>query len=267
MAQARRPRAATEEKRKRILDATEEIMLKDGYAAVSSRSVATAVGHPGAPRALLLPDARRPLRRRAPAPRGAQRRADGRGARVAGAAAGLVGAGVGPAGHRAVRRAAGGGEPPAGAQGRGRRDRPRGPAHADGALETLLDEYGIDPRLFPPPLVAAAIQGLAFSVVQDQVAGYDTAADEAIAAMDRLVDRLEAGRAGPVDGRASRKLERSFKVSSGESMATTRPIRFGFTGGASSKRAEAARLGPRGRGARLLDLRPGRPLRPPVRAA
>src|SRR4249920_109347 len=44
MAEARRPRAATEEKRKRILDATEEIMLKDGYAAVTSRSVAAAVG-------------------------------------------------------------------------------------------------------------------------------------------------------------------------------------------------------------------------------
>ena len=44
MAEARRPRAATEEKRRRILDAAEEIMLKDGYAAISSRSVATAVG-------------------------------------------------------------------------------------------------------------------------------------------------------------------------------------------------------------------------------
>ena len=44
MAERRRPRPSTEEKRKRILDATEEIMLEDGYAAVSSRSVATAVG-------------------------------------------------------------------------------------------------------------------------------------------------------------------------------------------------------------------------------
>src|SRR5690349_6335622 len=44
MAEGRRPRAATEEKRKRILDATEELMLKDGYAAVSSRGVAAAVG-------------------------------------------------------------------------------------------------------------------------------------------------------------------------------------------------------------------------------
>src|SRR6476660_8661287 len=40
----RRPRAATEEKRQRLLDATEELMLEDGYAAVSSRSVAAAVG-------------------------------------------------------------------------------------------------------------------------------------------------------------------------------------------------------------------------------
>ncbi|MET0728112.1 MAG: TetR family transcriptional regulator [Acidimicrobiales bacterium] len=44
MAEGRRPRAATEEKRRRILDAAEEIMLKDGYAAISSRSVAAAVG-------------------------------------------------------------------------------------------------------------------------------------------------------------------------------------------------------------------------------
>lgn len=64
------------------------------------------------------------------------------------------------------------------------------------ALDTLLGEYGIDPEVFPPPLVAAAVQGLAFSAVQDSVAGYDTAPDHAIAAMGRLVDRLEAHRAG-----------------------------------------------------------------------
>jgi hypothetical protein len=34
--------------------------------------------------------------------------------------------------------------------------------------------------------------------VQDLVAGYDTGPDEAIAAMDHLVDRLEAGRAAGV---------------------------------------------------------------------
>ncbi len=63
-----------------------------------------------------------------------------------------------------------------------------------GALEGLLPEYGLDPGLLPPALVAAALQGLAFSAVQDDVAGYDTHADEALAAMDHLVDVLEARR-------------------------------------------------------------------------
>jgi AcrR family transcriptional regulator len=78
-------------------------------------------------------------------------------------------------------------------------------------LDTLLGEYGIDAEVFPPALIAATIQGLAFSAVQDQVAGYDTAPAEAIAAMDRLVDRLEADRAqrsrrGPkkLNGRSKR---------------------------------------------------------------
>ncbi len=62
------------------------------------------------------------------------------------------------------------------------------------ALETLLAEYGIDADDYPPPLVAAGIQGLAFSAVQDHAAGYDTSPDEAIAAMGRLVDRLESRR-------------------------------------------------------------------------
>ena len=38
------------------------------------------------------------------------------------------------------------------------------------ALHQLLPEYGIDAEVFPSPLVAAAIQGLAFSAVQDQAA-------------------------------------------------------------------------------------------------
>jgi len=63
------------------------------------------------------------------------------------------------------------------------------------ALETLLGEYGLDPSVYTPVLVASAMQGLAFAVVQDQAAGYDTAPDEAAAAMRRLVDRLERRRA------------------------------------------------------------------------
>src|SRR3954447_24455468 len=44
MAEPRRPRAATAEKRLRILDATEQIMLRDGYAAVTSRRVEAEAG-------------------------------------------------------------------------------------------------------------------------------------------------------------------------------------------------------------------------------
>ena len=63
------------------------------------------------------------------------------------------------------------------------------------ALESILDDYGIDRELFPPELVAAAVQGLAFVMAHDQVAGFDTAQDEAAAAVARLLDVLEERRA------------------------------------------------------------------------
>jgi AcrR family transcriptional regulator len=63
------------------------------------------------------------------------------------------------------------------------------------ALDSILDDYGIDRETFPPPLVAAAVQGLAFAMAHDKVAGFDTAHEEAAAAMASLVDRLEARRA------------------------------------------------------------------------
>src|SRR6476620_1487474 len=44
MAEPRRPRAATAEKRTRLLDAAEQIMLRDGYAAVTSRRVEAEAG-------------------------------------------------------------------------------------------------------------------------------------------------------------------------------------------------------------------------------
>ena len=55
------------------------------------------------------------------------------------------------------------------------------------ALASILDEYGIDREEFPPALVAAAVQGLALVVVEDQVRGFDTGYQDATAAMDRLV--------------------------------------------------------------------------------
>src|SRR5947208_2359281 len=48
MAEPRRRRASTEEKLTRLLDATEEIILEEGYAAVSSRNVAAPAGLPSA---------------------------------------------------------------------------------------------------------------------------------------------------------------------------------------------------------------------------
>ncbi len=195
MAQERRPRATTLEKRERILDATEEIMLKEGYAAVSSRSVATAVGiqaplvHYHFPTlddlfvAVLQRRAGRNVERMAeamtaPEPLRAwwELASDRRGTAMF---VELLAA----ANHRAALKAE------LGAIAREVRR-----MQLD-ALDTLLGEYGIDAEVFPPPLVAAAVQGLAFAAVQDEVAGYDTAAGEAIAAMDRLVDRLETQRA------------------------------------------------------------------------
>lgn len=194
MAEGRRARATTEEKRKRILDAAEEIMLKDGYAAVSSRSVATAVGiqaplvHYYFPTlddlfvAVLQHRAGRNVERMAaallsPEPLRAwwELASDRRGTA-------LFTELLAAANHRAALKAE------VGAIAREVRR-----MQLD-VLERILPEYGIDPEVFTPPLVSAAMQGLAFAAVQDSVAGYDTAADEAIEAMDRLVDRLEARR-------------------------------------------------------------------------
>lgn len=191
MADARQPRAATQEKRRRILDAVEEIMLKDGYAAVSSRSVATAVGIQ-APLvhyyfatlddlfvAVLQRRAGRTVERMAaallsetPLRSWWELASDPRGTA-------LFVEMLAAANHRPALKAE---------VGAIARDVRR--MQLD-VLEKLLPEYGLDPELLPPPLVAAAVQGLAFSAVQDAVAGYDTAAAEAIAAMDRLVDHLE----------------------------------------------------------------------------
>lgn len=66
------------------------------------------------------------------------------------------------------------------------------------ALESILADYGIDPDVFPPALVAAAAQGLAFVMAHDKVAGFDTAHEEAAVTMTRLVDQLEERRASRI---------------------------------------------------------------------
>ena len=203
MSEGRKPRASSEEKRRRILDATEELMLEDGYAAVSSRRVAAAVGIQ-APLvhyyfaslddlfvAVLRRRAGRNVERMAaallsPTPLRAwwELASDPRGTAMF---VELLAA----ANHRPALKAE---------VGEIARDVRRMQLQV---LDDLLPEYGVDAELFPPPLVAAAIQGLAFSAVQDHVAGYDTAAGEAIEAMSTLVDRLEARRATTIDSTQS----------------------------------------------------------------
>jgi AcrR family transcriptional regulator len=191
MAEPRRRRAATEEKLQRLLDATEEIMLREGYAAVSSRSVAAAVGIQASLVHYYFPTIDdlfvSVLRRRAapnvermaaalssPKPLSAwwELASDPRGTALF---VELLAA----ANHRPTLRA----EVGTVAQEVRRMQMD--------TLTTLIGEYGLDADEFPPALIASAMQGLAFGLVSDQAAGYDTAADEAGAAMRRLLDQLE----------------------------------------------------------------------------
>ena len=194
MAGDRRARATTEAKRLLILDATEEIILESGYAAVSSRSVAGRVGIQ-APHlhyyfatiddlfvGVLRRRSGRAVERMAealdshePLSRWWELASDRRGTALF---VELLAA----ANHRPALKAE------IAAMAKDVR------ALQMDRLTSLLDEYGLDPEVFTPVLVAAAMQGLAFAVVTDQAAGYDTHADEAAAAMTRLVRALEEKR-------------------------------------------------------------------------
>jgi AcrR family transcriptional regulator len=196
VANERRPRASTLEKRERILDATEEIMLKEGYAAVSSRSVAAAAGmqaplvhyHFSTLDDLFVSVLARRAGRNVERMRDALASSEPLRAwwRLASDARGtaLFVELLAAANHRLELKAA---------VGKIAREVRQMQMRA---LDSLLGEYGIDADVLPPALVATMIQGTAFSAVQDRAAGYDTEPDAAIAAMDRLIDRLEARRAG-----------------------------------------------------------------------
>jgi AcrR family transcriptional regulator len=200
MAEPRRRRAATAEKLQRLLDATEEIMLQEGYAAVSSRSVAAAAGiqaslvhyyfptiddlfvavlrrraEPNVERMAAALASSEPLRawwELASDPRGTALFVE------------LLAA----ANHRPALRAEVGKVAYEVRQ-----------MQMD-QLATLIDEYGLDAAEYPPALIASAVQGLAFALVSDQAAGYDTAHEEAGAAMSQLLDRLELRRSQRLAG-------------------------------------------------------------------
>jgi len=184
------------DKRERLVAATEEIILRDGYAAVSSRRVAAAVGIQASLVHYYFPTLDElfvaVLRRRSgravermssilagPEPMRAWWRAasDPRGSVLMTEL--IAAAHRRPALHDEVARIAS----------ELRRVQV-------GALESLLPQYGLDPAKFPPVFVATAIQGMAYAVVQDETSGFDTRPDEARAAIERFVDVLEAQRAG-----------------------------------------------------------------------
>jgi AcrR family transcriptional regulator len=206
MAQDRRPRSATHEKRRRLLDAVEQIMLRDGYAAVTSRRVEAESGlklhyHFGTLDDLLAAVVRRrgeenvarlseALASPDPLPAWWRLASEPSGNRL------LVEL-TAAANHRPALQA----EVAAYAR-KVRR------MQID-ALGSILDDYGIDSDEFPPALIAPAVQGLAFAMAYDQVAGFDTAHEEAAAAMDRLLDRLATQRAGRCARSSGRTVSRS----------------------------------------------------------
>src|SRR6476646_10865709 len=164
MVETRRPRAATLEKRARILDAAEQIMLREGYAAVTSRRVEAVAGvklhyHFGTIDDLFVAVFRRRAEANVERIRDALASAeplrawwelasDPRGTAL------LVEL-TAAANHR----------PPLQAEvAELARDVRRMETEA---LAAILREYGVDPDVFPPALVAAAVQGLALVVVQD----------------------------------------------------------------------------------------------------
>jgi AcrR family transcriptional regulator len=194
MAEPRQRRAATEEKVTRLLDAAEELILTQGYAAVTSRNVAARVGiqaplvhyyfttiddlfvallHRRADRnvermveALASPQPLRAWWDLASDPRGTALFVE------------LVAA----ANHRPALKAE------VGKIARALRRTQIKTLHA------LLPEYGLDVADFPPALVAAALQGLAFGLVTDEAAGYDTSTKQARDGARRLIASLEQRR-------------------------------------------------------------------------
>jgi AcrR family transcriptional regulator len=194
MAEPRRRRASAEEKLTRLLDATEEIILEEGYAAVSSRSVAARAGIQAPLLHYYFPTIDElfvaVLRRRSepnvermkaamgsPEPFKAwwELASDPRGTA-------LLLEFVAAANHRPALKAEVGE-----AAYQVRRMQMQ-------TLEAILPEYGLDPQDFPPAFIAAAMQGIAFAIVADEAAGFDTAHGEARAGMDRLVGLLEKRR-------------------------------------------------------------------------
>jgi AcrR family transcriptional regulator len=185
------PRAAA--KRELLLDAAEKVMFEQGYAGVTSRRVGAAAGVP-APLVhyyfptlddLFIAMLRRGLERskerflvavRSPEPLRAvwELNLDRRSASLSVELVAL-------SNHRpAVREALAG------------MSREFQQLQID-ELNDVLDRYGIDARELPAELAVLALGGIARSIVREEAMGSAVGHDVALAAIDRLIDRLEPG--------------------------------------------------------------------------
>ncbi len=197
MAEPRRRRAATEEKLTRLLDVTEEIILREGYAAVSSRSVAARAGiqaplvHYYFPTidelfvAVLRRRAEPNVEKMAAALASAEPLRAWWGLASDPRGTALLLELIAAANHRPALKAE---------VGTVAREIRRMQMKT---LARILGEYGLDPEEFPPALIATAMQGVAFALVTDEAAGFDTAHGQARVAMSKLIDRLEQRRKRP----------------------------------------------------------------------
>ena len=66
------------------------------------------------------------------------------------------------------------------------------------AFTSLLATYDIDTEVFPPELITVALAGIARLLVNEQSLGIRTGHEEALEALDRLFQRVEDGRRQPV---------------------------------------------------------------------
>jgi AcrR family transcriptional regulator len=191
MTTERRVGSLTSEKRALVLDATEAILVEDGYAAVTSRSIATRVGiNPSLVHYYFptLDDLFVGVLRR-----GAVKDAE----RLAAALAStqplrsLWQLNLEPEGTALQVELLAVANHRVAIQGEIVEIVERHRRLQVAAFKELFDQYGIDFDAFPPELAAVAIVGTARLIVREQALGLTTGHDEALAAINRLIDELE----------------------------------------------------------------------------
>lgn len=204
MATNRKIGSAKSGKRALILAATEQVMVEQGYAAVTSRRVAAVAGIP-APLvhyyfptlddlfvALLRRGADRNVERMNEALASEQPLLEVWGLIIHTRAIRLLDELMVAANHREALRL------------EVRKLAELARVNLIDGLRTLMPEYGLDAETFPPELLASALQGVALLLAREQNLGLATRPEVAAGAVTALLSGLEDRRSGPVR-RSSRK--------------------------------------------------------------